>query len=176
MTTQLLDKLQERASHRGLVLVRGEVLQAEVRASEGELRQALATLERGHQLRILWPLPYLVVALPRRMWPSAKPLAAEAGPDSGSALARGYSYSFNKHSNNQSKAIAIEDGGPGEGGELLQEILATLGETDPTPFRGVLEHFTPAKVRAALARVRATPVEKLRKSRTALFRYLLARS
>jgi hypothetical protein len=76
----------------------------------------------------------------------------------------------------QSKAIAFEDGGPGEGDKLLQEILATLGELDPGPFRGVLQHFSPAKIRSTLVRVRATPPEKLRKSRTALFRYLLARS
>ena len=103
-------------------------------------------------------------------------MSAETGPDSGPALARGYSYSFNKHSNNQSKAIAIEDGGPGEGGALLQEILATLGESDPTTFRGVLANYPEGAIRAALSRVRATPPEKIRKSRTALFRHLLAKS
>jgi hypothetical protein len=174
MTGRLLETLRGRASRRGLVIVRQEVLEHEVHASEAQLRDALAALEREEQLRVLSPLPYLVVALPRRMWPSAPPNPSKTGPNPRPKPSRGYSYSFHKH--NQSKAIAIEDGGLGEGDSLLEEILATLGESDPKPFRAVLEHFSAAKIRAALVRVRATPPEKLRKSRTALFRYLLARS
>ena len=110
------------------------------------------------------------------MWPSAKLESVKTAPIDGPLPSRGYSYSFHKHTMHESKAIAFEDGGPGEGGQLLQEVLATLGETDPTTFRGVLDHYSPAAIHAALERVRATPPEKIRKSRTALFRHLLARS
>jgi hypothetical protein len=171
---QLLEVLRKRANHRGLVVLREPVLLDVLRASRGEMQSALISLERSKQLRVLSPLPYLVVALPPRMWPSAPLEPLKTGPNPRPRPSRGYSYSFHKH--NQSKAIAIEDGGAGEGGSLLEEILATLGESDPRPFRGVLEHFPAAKIRAALVRVRATPPGKLRKSRTALFRYLLARS
>jgi hypothetical protein len=170
----LLEKLRTRGNRRGLVFVRQDVLSHDVRASVEQLRAALDALNREEQLRILSPLPYLVVALPRRMWPSEASRSSETGPIPRLGASRGYSYSFHKH--NQSKAIAIEDGGAGEGDSLLEEILATLGESDPRPFRGVFQHFPAAKIRAALVRVRATPPEKLRKSRTALFRFLLARS
>ena len=173
---QLLEVLRKRANRRGLVIVREPVLIDVLRASREEMQSALISLERSNQLRVLSPLPYLVVALPLRMWPSAPFEPLKTGLNPRPRHSRGYSYSFHKHSRMQSKAIALEDGRLGEGDALLAEILATLGESDPTPFRGVLEHFAPAKVRAALARVRATPPGKLRKSRTALFRYLLAKS
>lgn len=175
MTTRLLDNLSKRANHRGLVLVRSEILQGEVRASEAELRQALAALEWDHQVRILSPLPYLVVVLEPRVWPGAVENEAKTAPKAGHVASRGYSYSFQQPID-KSKAIAIEDRGLGEGASLLQEILATLGENDAASFRAVLRHYPAATIRVALARVRATPAEKLRKSRTALFRYLIAKS
>jgi len=176
MNARLLEALRRRANSRGMVIVRAEVLQDETRATLEELRRELGTLEQDKRLRVLSPLPYLVVALRPRKWPSRNQQLAESGPNPRPSSSRGYSYSFHKHECNQSKAIAFEDGGLGEGDTLLAEILATLGESDPAPFRGVLAHFAPSKVRTALARVRSTPPEKLRKSRTALFRYLLARS
>jgi hypothetical protein len=172
----LLEALRGRANRRGLVIVRGELLERSLPTSPADLHDCLAALERAQQLRILSPLPYLVVALPRRMWPSAKAMGAKSCPNPGPLPSRGYSYSFHKHSIDQSKAIAIEDGGAGEGDELLQEILATVGESDPTTFRGVLDHYSPASIHAALRRVKATSPKKIRKSRTALFRHLLAKS
>lgn len=46
--------------------------------------------------------------------------------------------------------------------DLLQESLATLGETDPTTFLGVLDHYSVKHIRTVLDRVRATPPEKFR--------------
>jgi hypothetical protein len=68
---------------------------------------------------------------------------------------------------------AIGEGTDGEG--LLAEILATLDETDPESFRPVLKRYSPWQIQTALKRVRETPPKKLRKSRTALFRFLLPR-
>ena len=56
---------------------------------------------------------------------------------------------------------------------LLKEILDTLGESDPSTFRHALTHFPPAVIRLALERVRA--MKSIRKSKTALFSYLLPR-
>jgi hypothetical protein len=108
------------------------------------------------------------------MWPGVRTGPSKSAQKPSAVGTRGHSYSFHNQSIDEGKAIAIEDGGPGEGARLLQEVLSTLGETDPTTFRGVLDHFPAAAIRAALERVRATPPEKLRKSRTALFRYLLS--
>lgn len=175
MTEALLQHLRSRSNHRGLVIVRAQVLEDALHASFEEVHHALVTLEREKHLRILSPLPFLTVALPRRMWPGTKAEPAENAPQTGAPDARGHSYSFHNQSI-ESKAIAIEDGGVGEGETLLQEILAGLGESDPSSFRGVLEHYSPAAIRAVLTRVGATPPERVRKSRTALFRYLLAKS
>ncbi|MEK7315632.1 MAG: hypothetical protein AAB011_05590 [Candidatus Eisenbacteria bacterium] len=57
--------------------------------------------------------------------------------------------------------------------EVLAEILATLGETDAEPFRGLLAHYPRAVIHRALDRVRTA--KNIQKSRTALFRYLLPR-
>lgn len=56
---------------------------------------------------------------------------------------------------------------------LLSEILATLGESDPTTFRGALRAYSPIIIRTTLARIRK--MKHVRKSRTALFRFLLPR-
>ena len=57
--------------------------------------------------------------------------------------------------------------------EVIAEILATLGESDPEPFRGLLAHYPRAVIHRALDRVRSA--RSIQKSRTALFRYLLPR-
>jgi hypothetical protein len=61
-----------------------------------------------------------------------------------------------------------------EGDEtLLHEILTTLGESDPTTFRGALDAYSPEAIRLALERVRKQ--KRITKNRTALFRFLLPR-
>jgi hypothetical protein len=56
---------------------------------------------------------------------------------------------------------------------LLQEILETLGESDPATFRGAVDHYPPHVIRTALSRIRR--MKTIHKSRTAAFRYLLPR-
>ncbi len=174
LPTRLCAVLRERANHRGLVLTRAPVLQEALRCSFEELYRALAQVSISEPIEILTPLPYLVLAFRPRMLPGMHRETAKTPANASRSLARGYSYSFHNQSIDQSKAIAIEDGGAGEGGTLLQEILETLGERDPAPFRGVLDHHAPERIRTVLKRVRATPPERLKKSRTALFRFLLA--
>jgi hypothetical protein len=116
---------------------------------------------------LLSPLPFLALKLP--MW-------SGNGPKEANKRASAYSYSF-QQSRDERKAIAEEGDEPsGEGEVLLREVLATLGETDPTSFRGAIEHYSADTIRTVLDRVRATPPEKLRKSRTAMFRFLLAKT
>lgn len=176
MRDALLQYLLTQANQRGLVFVRGDRVQRELGWTTIALEEAVGRLAREEILRILSPLPYLVVALKPRVWPGMIEMGAKTAAKSGHVVPRRYSYSFQQQSIDESKAIALEDGGDEEGRVLLKEILVTLGEADASSFRGVLRNYPAAKIRAVLARVRATPSEKLRKSRTALFRYLLPRS
>ena len=166
MTDRLLSALEGRANRDGLVLARDAALREELGVGLERLRLALRALEDAGQIRLLSPLPYLALKLLK--WPGHGRERAKNQPAANS-------YSF-QQSADERKAIAAEDGGAGEGDALLQEILVTLGETNPTSFRGALEHYPAPKIRAVLDRVRATPPVKVRKSRTALFRYLLAKT
>lgn len=69
---------------------------------------------------------------------------------------------------------AIGDGGLGEGG-LLQKARDVLGDLDEEELRVILDRHSPGRVARALERVEKTPKERIRKSRLALFRYLLVR-
>jgi hypothetical protein len=68
-----------------------------------------------------------------------------------------------------------EDGGQGEGEALLREVLATIDEADPTEFAKLIAQYPSAVVRRALRRVQTTPPAQIRKSKAALFRYLLTK-
>lgn len=172
MTDQVLQALRRRTNHRNLVIVREDALLDELGISPDALRVAIKTLDEEHSFEILSPLPFLVLK-----WSGKRSLSSETPSKDGLPDEPRYSsYSFNNKALDKSIAIkAIDDPGSAES-ELLQDILATLGESDPTTFRGVLAHYPAGTIRAALERVRATPPEKLRKSKTALFRYLLART
>lgn len=135
---------------------------ADLSADESEIESWLKRLADAGLVTVLSPAPFLAIKLP--MWPG------RGSNHGGCSRALEDSYS--------SRAIAAmsnqgETGGLGGGEGLLEEILETLGERDPEPFRKVLEHFPPAMVRKALARVRAARPDRIRRSKTALFRYLL---
>jgi hypothetical protein len=166
MTEQLLQVLEEKANSERLAMARESDLIARLRATRESLQNSLQDLKAAGRIRSLSPLPFLTLKFVS--WPNQGPKSAILQPSS-------YSYTF-KHSTDKSIAIGAEDGGAGEGATLLREILETLGESDPTTFRGVLEHYSASTIRSVLDRVKATPQEKLRKSRTALFRYLLAKT
>jgi len=56
------------------------------------------------------------------------------------------------------------------------KIMRALGErVDPDAIEDALEHHSDDAIRRALAGAMATPAEKIRRSRTALFLYLLKR-
>lgn len=164
MIEQLFQVLEEQAKPDGLAMIREPELIERLRTTPGWIRKSLRDLEAAGRIRILSRLPFLTLKL-----------VSWSGQCSKSAIPKASSYSF-KHLTDKSIAIEGEDRGTGEGEGLLQEILETLGESDPTTFRGALDHYPAATIRSVLERVRATPNEKLRKSRTALFRYLLAQT
>lgn len=157
---RLLISLRSRASNRGIVPVRGDILAKDVEASQEDVGTALDKLERAGLLKILAPFPFLVLKL--TSWSGKTPNPVGSRP---------VTYSYSKLSSNQlneSKSYR-----PAGDQALLREILDTLGETDPTSFEGAIRNFSPEVIRKALDRVRRT--RSLRKNRTALFRYLLTK-
>jgi hypothetical protein len=158
LSTRLIALLLEKRKLGGLALAREEVLTKELACSPDELRACVDTLVAEGWIEVLAPLPFLAVKT--RMWPGNAPKPIDTGP-------KPYSYS------SLSQPRLIKDSYRGPVDPLLQEILETTGETDPTSFRGALEAYSPSVIRMALERVRTARL--IRKNKTALFRHLLPR-
>lgn len=166
MTERLVAALRRHTNDRGLVVVRESALLEELSTEPKALRQAVQELESQGVIRILTPLPFLILK-----WPGSGPTEEKSrGKTSRSS---GSAYSF-QSSLSSSKQLKESYGQPtSEEGALLKEILETLGEDDPTTFRGAIRNYSPEVIRLTLERIRRMP--SIRKSRTALFRYLLPR-
>jgi hypothetical protein len=156
ISTRLIALLLEKRNPGGLILTREAALIEELACSPEELRAGLNALVSEGWLVVLAPLPFLAVKI--KMWPGKDVSAAVSAP-------KPYSYSFQSQLNKNSYR--------GQIGPLLQEILDTTGETDPAPFKGALEAYSPTVIRLALERVRTA--RTIRKNKTALFRHLLPR-
>jgi hypothetical protein len=170
MKPPLLDILVRHANHRGLVLASERSLLHESAADAASLRQGLAALEVKRRVRILAPLPFLVLKL--ASWSGSSPASVRKAQQQRLAHIE-----VPVSSSNAAAAAAThtEVGGAGEGGPaLLEEALAVLGpEADRAEFRAILARHSPGLVRRCLERVRAT--RTIRVSRAALFRSLLAK-
>ena len=161
---RLLICLRERASHRGIVPVRGDVLAKEVEASQEDVGAALDKLARAGLLEILTPFPFLVVKL--RKWSGEAAKVVDSAPSAYSAIKLLHSQHVNSSYRRTGAHWPID-------AALLKEILETVGETDGKSFEKAVELYSPHVVRLALDRVRRA--KGIRKSRTALFRHLLPR-
>src|SRR5690242_15045891 len=105
---RLLICLRERASSKGIVPVRGDVLAEEVESSPEEVGAALDKLERAGLLTILAPFPFLVLRL--TSWSGMRQNAADSRPPA---------YSYSKLSSNRMN----ESYRPTKEDPLLREIL-----------------------------------------------------
>ncbi len=167
---QLIAALMARANARGLVLASEATLLDDLGIGSAALEKLLEEAMRHGEIDILSPLPFLVAKLPGS-WSGRKHEASKRAAKSGAPTDPAYS---SQSSLSQPKQLMKESYSPSSDDEaLLKEILATLGESDPTTFRGALRSYTPGVIRLALERVRRNPT--IRKNRTALFRYLLPR-
>lgn len=163
------------ANHRGVVCKRSEQVAAVLKTDEPTLLADLAKLSDLSLIRSLNPAPYLVIQL--TMWPGK-----DASPEAPSPAAAGPRPVAHVEVPVSSEAAATasasqpEVGGQGEGGALLERVLAVLGsDADADEMREVVAAHEPELVRRALQRVEATPARQIRRSRTALFRYLLTK-
>ncbi len=170
MTERVLACLESRANTRGLVMAREETLLTELRTSSEVLTATIGQLERAGLIEVLTPGKFLVIKL--RKWRGGDLESLRIAPKTGAPAARAYSYPKLLH-NRLNNSYRQEEPITAPVNDLLQEILETLGETDPGSFRKAVELYSPRVIRTALARVRRA--QGIRKSRTALFRHLLPR-
>jgi hypothetical protein len=167
--------LLKAANFNGVVSRRSDQIAAALMTDEPTLLADLSRLSDLGLIRSLNPAPYLVIQLalwpgkadaPRLVVPAASsetPVTHSEVPVSGSAAAA-------------ASASQPEVGGQGEGGDLLDRVLTVLGpEADVEEMRDLLGAHPAETVRRALQRVEATPARQIRRSRTALFRYLLTK-
>jgi hypothetical protein len=126
-------------------------------------------------VRVFSPAPYLVVKLESWSGASDANVRSSREKQGNAAAAREVFEDSNSFLGNTSNAIAIGDGGAGEGASLLKTARRVLGDLDDDELRVILEKHPPKRVARALDRVEKTPPERIRKSKLALFRYLLVR-
>jgi len=151
------------SNDRGVALCRLDRLAADLQCSEEEVQGWLGVLHGAGLIEPTTPPPFLVIRL--RFWSGEAANAAES--------AAAYSNSFQAIQRRESKSNSNSSKRVDEREALLQEILETVGESDPTQFRAVLDLYAPDVIRAVIGRVRMAG--EIRKSKTALFRFLLSK-
>lgn len=74
-----------------------------------------------------------------------------------------------------SLSINVGDRGAGKGGsDLLAEVRAVIGDHEGIPE--ILRRYPESMIRTALAKTRATPQDQIKKSRAALFWFLIGKT
>jgi hypothetical protein len=156
------------ANSQGYVCRTVDRLATDLGVAVPEVQAWLDRLAEAQLVRITTPPPYLVLKL--AFWSGNGAQASIAKPEFTSE-------SMNSHrevpvSSKQAASI-LEDEGLGEGEPLVREILRVLGGGSGHEIRELVGQFPKLVVLKALLRVKTTPPHTIRKSKLALFRYLL---
>lgn len=162
-------RLLAATSVRGLVCRRRNQLAGDLGVDEAQIDQWLTRLADAKLIEVQTPGEFLVIKL--GMWFDSASKEGGSG-DSAYSFAKQLLQSQQQRLNNGYRQEAKSDVAPNEN-ELLKEILETLGESDGAAFEKAVELYSPKVIREALQRVRRA--QGIRKSRTALFRYLLGK-
>ena len=166
--------LLKAANFTGVVSKRSDQIAAMLKIDEPMLLADLARLSDFGLIRSLNPAPYLVIQL--AMWPGKVDAPGSIARAASSETPVTHEEARVGSSAAATSASQSEVGGQGEGGELLDRVLAVLGpEADVEEMRDLLRTHPAETVRRALERAEATPTRQIRRSRTALFRYLLTK-
>lgn len=168
--------LLKSANHRGVVCKRSDQIAATLSLDEPTLLADLEKLSDLGLIRSLNPAPYLVIQL--SLWPgkaeaskARRPAETDLEPAARSAVPVS-----SREAAAAASASLPKDGGQGEGSDLLDRVLAVLGpEAGANEMRELVGTHAPELIRKALQRVEATPAHQIRRSKTALFRYLLTK-
>ncbi len=162
------------ANHRGLALRTVERLGEELVLPKETIEEWLRRLSQARLIHLEAPPPFLVIRLP--LWSGrVEPTSENPGQPSGSEAA---ALEVPVSSKQQAAAAAFNqagEGGPGEGEALVAEAARALDGADADEVRALIGEFPTPVVLKALIRVKTTPSSQIRKSRLALFRYLLAK-
>ena len=164
------------ANQRGLVMHRVGKLAERLAVPDDRVKGWISRLAESGLIEVLSPATYLVIKI--RFWSG---LISRATQESREKSSDSMQTHIEVPVSSSSAAAATfnqqaEDGGAGEGAEaLLREALDELDGADPTEVRELLQQHPPDLVRRALVRVRGTPPFQIRKSKIALFRYLLTK-
>jgi hypothetical protein len=163
-----------RASDGGTVLRSRQHLAEDLEVTAVDIDRWLERLVTAKLIELQSPPTSRFLVISLRLWPrsgdDASDLknAATAG-SSADVPASAYAEKENK----KQSYVRSQDGGAGEGTPVLTALQAVLGEGDAAEVEPLLAEYPEATVRRVLDRVRATPSRQIKKSRTALFRYLL---
>ena len=161
------------ANHRGLTMRTLDRLQEELVIPKVTIEDWLLRLSQAKLVQLEAPPPFLVIKLP--FWSShVDPTNENRGQPSGSENS---ALEVPVNSKQQAAAAFNQagEGGPGEGDALVAEVIAALDGSDADEVRGLVAEFPKPVVLKALIRVKTTPSSQIRKSKLALFRYLLAK-
>ncbi len=156
------------ANSEGLVIRRTQQLAQDLAVSEAAIDRWVARLVQAKLISVLSASPYLTLRL--LFWPAAAPSLEETHEKTGSRQAPAESAAA-ATTKQQQQGV----GGPGEGEDDARMAARVLGETDAAEVRDLIARQPASIVRKALAAVEATPAHRIRKSRLALFRFLLAK-
>ncbi|MCB1280203.1 MAG: hypothetical protein KDB18_01615 [Salinibacterium sp.] len=165
--------LVRHAGYGGTVIRTQDRLIEELGITENDLTAWLERLSTAGLIRVQSPLPYLVCRI--RSWPGSK---GESRVSASNAMAfpeRRIEKSNSNAGNTLSGSKAmVGKGGVGERDlrELAREVLGPDIEAE---LPAILARHPEDRIRRAIDRVQNTPREKIRKSRVALFRYLVSR-
>lgn len=157
------------ANHTGRACRNVEKVAADLKVGKEKIEKWLSRLVDTKLVDVISPSPFLVLKL--RSWPGSedeKP--ASNGESTPVRIDVPVSISNAAAASKQS-----EDGGAGEGGTLLREAMAVTEVAERNELAPLIERHSSMVVREALRRVKATPPSQIRKSKLALFRYLLAK-
>lgn len=167
--------LLQTANHRGLVVRTRTRLAESLSVTEDLVDIYLTRLMQRRLIDIQSPPPYLVISLPG--WAGSELRNATERPNS-SEQSRQIVLDVPVSSSKLLAAAVKKKNGVGvlgEGESLLAELQREFPKADRVELQRDLDTHAAAIVRQALTRVRQTPSEQIRKSRLALFRYLLSK-
>lgn len=158
------------SSFDGLIIRRTARLAEDLSVTEAEIEAWLQRLSEAKLIEIVSPSPYLTARL--RFWPSNPSFVVEKqakpGDTGNPAEPAAAATAINKQ---QQQGV----GGLGEGENLEAEVTRVLGAPDASEVADLLARHPATLVRKVLAEVQKTPAHRIRKSRLALFRFLLAK-
>jgi transposase-like protein len=157
----------------GLIIRSRKRLAGDIGVSENAIDRWVKRLAETHLVHVQVPSPFLVIRM--RFWSaSVDSRVKESTPAGPEASTRENAPGSSELQQAAAASKSSGVGGLGEGVPLSADVRAVLGDADATEVAALVDQYPEYIVRKALRRVELTPASQIRKSKLALFRYLLA--